>query len=76
MPFIMRPICLDFRKSNFIRKDGLVRGLLIQGVDHKINSFADDTNFTLKDYQSIFRVLKIYHCFKQASGATLKSRFA
>ncbi|MCP4652754.1 MAG: hypothetical protein GY858_05150, partial [Candidatus Omnitrophica bacterium] len=30
------------------------------------------TNLTLKDFQSITRVLIIYRCFKLASGATLK----
>ncbi len=39
---------------------------------YKINSFADDTNLTLKDFQSILRVLVIYRCYKLASGATLK----
>ncbi|MCP3681486.1 MAG: hypothetical protein GY861_02250, partial [bacterium] len=38
---------------NFIRKDRMVRGVTIQGVQHKVNSFADDTNLTLKDFQSI-----------------------
>ncbi len=37
-----------------------------------MNSFADDTNFTLKDFQYILRVLFISRCFKMASGATLK----
>ncbi|MCP4651394.1 MAG: hypothetical protein GY853_15115, partial [PVC group bacterium] len=57
---------------NFIRKDHLVRGVIIQGVEHKVNSFADDTNLTLENYRSIIRVLNIYHGFKAASGATLK----
>ncbi len=57
---------------NFIRKDRMVRGVTILRVQHKINSFADDTNLTLKDFQSILRVLVIYRCFKLASGATLK----
>ncbi|MCP4651484.1 MAG: hypothetical protein GY853_15580 [PVC group bacterium] len=57
---------------NFIKKDHLVRGVAIQGVEHKINSFADDTNLTLENYQSILRVLYTYRRFKLASGATLK----
>ncbi len=38
---------------NFIRKDRLVRGVVIQRVEHKINSFADDTNLTLENYRSV-----------------------
>ncbi|MCP4652396.1 MAG: hypothetical protein GY858_03280 [Candidatus Omnitrophica bacterium] len=41
-------------------------------MEHKINSFADDTNLTLENYRSILRVLYIYWCYKLASGATLK----
>ncbi|MCP4651518.1 MAG: reverse transcriptase family protein, partial [PVC group bacterium] len=57
---------------NFIRKDHLVRGMVIQGIEHKLNSLADDTNLTLENYQSVLRVLTVYRCFKLASGATLK----
>ncbi len=55
-----------------IRQEKLVRGIFIDRLEYKINSYADDTNFTVRDFLSVRKILAIYLIFKLASGATLK----
>ncbi len=58
--------------TNYIRNSPLVKGITIEGLEYKINSYADDTNLFIKDYESVKELMEIYRNYKKASGATLK----
>ncbi len=57
--------------TNYIRNEPLIKGISIHGNIYKINSYADDTNFFMKDFKSVNEVLQIYDKYKAASGAAL-----
>ncbi len=58
--------------SNYIRQDTTVQGVHIREVEQKVNAYADDTNFMVRNYKSIDRIFEIYGHYQRASGATLK----
>ncbi len=58
--------------TNYIRNSVLVKGIYIERHEFKINCYADDTNFFVKDFESVRELMRIYQNYKSASGATLK----
>lgn len=58
--------------TNVIRRRESIKGLKIDDRLFKCNCFADDSNFTVADFDAVDRIFEIYDKFQKASGATLK----
>ena len=54
--------------SNWIKGDNNVEGIMINHVEIKINMYADDTTFYVKNTKSLFRILHILDNLKIYSG--------
>jgi len=58
-----------FRKMSFSFK-----GLQILGNEYKITNYADDTNFFVKDFSSVSKILDVYKVFQRALGPYSRRR--
>jgi hypothetical protein len=56
---------------NKIRMNPEIRGFTLDGENLKLSNYADDTNFLVKDYESVSRIFKEYEKFNKSSGAVL-----
>jgi exonuclease III len=58
--------------TNYIRNMSSIPGMVLLGREYKTSCYADDTNFFVKNFESISNIFEVYSLFKAASGATLK----
>ena len=65
-------LCVEIM-SNQIRNDRNIKGIFINGIEHKIKQFADDCTCTVKDIPSIYSLIESIKGFSLCSGLKLNA---